>query len=284
VDASFRFRDEKNPLQEQFPERRDINNLNSEMFGVDFVGVKMGDISGNASQSNAQNSAELRSERALLPLQISGLPRELKAGEEYVIALSLPDLADLTGAQFSLAFDPRRMELSHLEYRSAGAESFGLNELARGTLRFSWVNHGKKDPQLVLLRARALQAGSSGDLFHLAARDIVPEAYGQNEKLYSLGVTQENSSVPVPARYELYPNMPNPFNQSTRISFQLPEACPIKLLISDLAGRVLQTITGDYPAGKHEVLLEKSALPQTGVLLYTLQAGDYRQTRKMVVY
>jgi hypothetical protein len=135
-----------------------------------------------------------------------------------------------------------------------------------------------------LLRARALQAGSSGDLFHLAARDIVPEAYGQNEKLYSLGVTQENSSVPVPARYELYPNMPNPFNQSTRISFQLPEACPIKLLISDLAGRVLQTITGDYPAGKHEVLLEKSALPQTGVLLYTLQAGDYRQTRKMVVY
>jgi hypothetical protein len=56
------------------------------------------------------------------------------------------------------------------------------------------------------------------------------------------------------------------------------------LLISDLSGRILKTFTQNYPVGHHQIVLEKSELNQTGVLMYTLKAGGFAKTMKMVVY
>jgi hypothetical protein len=137
---------------------------------------------------------------------------------------------------------------------------------------------------LATLEFRAKKSGSSSELFHLVERDLAPEAYtngGELEKIVLEGNLERESLKP---QFQLYPNSPNPFSQSTTIEFDLGEAGPASLQISDLSGRVLKSIRQEYPAGHQKIVIDKTDLNQVGVLLYTLQAGAYRKTMKMVVY
>jgi hypothetical protein len=283
IDASFRFKDNQNPLLEVFPELRSYNNLNSEMLGADFVGIKMGDVSGNAVQENLSAAPELRNQ-AERPLQIGALPSEIKVGEVYPIALNLPHASDLVGAQFSLQFDPEVLAFNQIEYQDAGMESFGLSDLERGLVRVSWINTGKKAGQLATLQFKAKKSVASGALFKLAERDLSPEGYTLRESIEKIVLEHSVNAENTPPQSQLYPNSPNPFSQSTTIEFDLSEAGPAALQISDLSGRILKSFTQTYPAGHHQIVLDKADLNQSGVLLYTLQAGMYRKTMKMVVY
>jgi hypothetical protein len=59
----------------------------------------------------------------------------------------------------------------------------------------------------------------------------------------------------VPATYVLHPNTPNPFNPTTRLSFDLPSAGRARLDIYDVRGRLVRTlIDGSLPAGPHGVV------------------------------
>jgi hypothetical protein len=283
IDASFRFKDNQNPLLEVFPELRSYNNLNSEMLGADFVGIKMGDVSGNAVQENLNAAPELR-DQAERPLQIDALPSEIKAGEVYTIALNLPNASDLVGAQFTLQFDPEILAFNQIEYQDAGMESFGLSDLERGLVRVSWINTGKKAGQLATLQFRAKKSLASSALFKLAERDLSPEGYTLRESIEKIVLEHSVNAENTPPQSQLYPNSPNPFSQSTTIEFDLSEAGPTILKISDLSGRILKSFTQTYPAGHHQIVLDKADLNQSGVLLYTLQAGMYQKTLKMVVY
>ena len=283
IDASFRFKDNNNPLAEIYPELRNYNNLNSEMLGADFVGIKMGDVSGNAARENLNAAPELR-DQAERPLQIGALPSEIKAGEVYTMALNLPNASDLMGAQFSLQFDPEILAFNQIEYQDAGMESFGLSELERGLVRVSWINTGKKAGHLATLQFRAKKSIAPSDLFKLAERDLSPEGYTLQENIEKIVLQHSVDAVTTLPQSQLYPNSPNPFSQSTTIEFDLNEAGPATLQISDLSGQILKSFTQTYPAGHHQIVIDKADLNQSGVLLYTLQAGMYRKTLKMVVY
>jgi hypothetical protein len=253
------------------------------MLGADFVGIKMGDVSGNAAKESFSAAPELRT-LAERPLQINTLPQEIKEGEVYTISLNLTDASDLAGAQFSLQFDPEILTFNHIEYQDAGMESFGLSDLERGLVRVSWINTAKKAGQLATLQFKAKQSVDSGSLFHLAERDLTPEGYTQEERVEKIVLQYGLDAGTMLAQSQLYPNFPNPFSQSTTIEFDLGEAGPAALQISDLSGRILKSITQIYPAGHHQIVIDKTDLNQSGVLLYTLQAGMYRKTLKMVVY
>jgi len=76
---------------------------------------------------------------------------------------------------------------------------------------------------------------------------------------------------------------PNPFNSSTRLSFDLPSAENVTLTLFDLAGRNVATLAqGNYTAGVHSVLFNAHDLA-SGTYFYRLQAGDFRDTRKMIL-
>ena len=88
----------------------------------------------------------------------------------------------------------------------------------------------------------------------------------------------------VAEQFELYQNTPNPVTEATLISFYLPEAGEATLTISDVSGRTLMLLRGDYAAGYHTLNLTKAQLKGvTGVLSYTLTAGEHTATKQMVV-
>ena len=87
----------------------------------------------------------------------------------------------------------------------------------------------------------------------------------------------------LPSVYSLEQNFPNPFNPSTKITFSLPENSFVSLRVSNLIGlEVKSLISGMMPAGIHEVVFDASEL-YSGVYFYTLKAGNFVQTRKMIL-
>ena len=78
-------------------------------------------------------------------------------------------------------------------------------------------------------------------------------------------------------------NFPNPFNPSTTIYYDIPKQSFVTLKIFDLLGREVTTLVdGDTKAGKHENIFNAKYLP-SGVYFYQLKAGEFIQTKKMIL-
>ena len=87
----------------------------------------------------------------------------------------------------------------------------------------------------------------------------------------------------IPNKFTLSQNYPNPFNPSTTIEFDLPKTTEVSLRIFNILGEKVATLISDrLSAGSYSYDWDASNLA-SGVYLYRLQAGDYVETRKMVL-
>ncbi len=95
--------------------------------------------------------------------------------------------------------------------------------------------------------------------------------------------TENSNQEHLPAEFRLEQNYPNPFNPSTTIGYILPHAAPVRLTVYDLLGReVANLVEGVQPAGHHQVVWDAGEL-KSGVYFYVLEAGEFRQIRKMIL-
>ena len=101
-------------------------------------------------------------------------------------------------------------------------------------------------------------------------------------------VTSVDNEPTQPTEFILEQNYPNPFNPSTVISYQLPVGSNVILKVYDILGNEIATLVDEYkPAGKYEIEFNSHSgnvrnLP-SGVYFYQLRAGEYVQTRKMIL-
>jgi hypothetical protein len=87
----------------------------------------------------------------------------------------------------------------------------------------------------------------------------------------------------VPGEYALLQNYPNPFNPTTGVRFQVPGVSDVKLVVYDLLGREVAVLVNEKKApGSYEVRFDASGMA-SGVYFYRLTAGDFVNTRKLVV-
>jgi len=81
----------------------------------------------------------------------------------------------------------------------------------------------------------------------------------------------------------LQQNYPNPFNPNTTIKYELPKSSVVKLSVYDMLGREISVLINDRrDAGVHEVKFDGSNLA-SGVYVYRLTAGDFVQSKKLVI-
>jgi hypothetical protein len=86
-----------------------------------------------------------------------------------------------------------------------------------------------------------------------------------------------------PSSNSLFQNYPNPFNPITTIEFDLPKSSELTLKIFNILGEEVATLlSASLLSGSHSVQWDASNLA-SAVYLYRLQAGDYVETRKMVL-
>ena len=87
----------------------------------------------------------------------------------------------------------------------------------------------------------------------------------------------------VPDQYSLSQNYPNPFNPQTTISYRLAQSGRVRIDVFNLIGERVATLDdGLQPAGEHTSVFDASQLT-SGIYFYTLTAGDFSQTGKMVL-
>jgi sugar lactone lactonase YvrE len=97
-----------------------------------------------------------------------------------------------------------------------------------------------------------------------------------------LDVKGENR-VEIPTKFALYQNYPNPLNPATKIKYTVPEESFVKISIHDVLGKEIATLVNERKlAGSYELEFNASNLT-SGVYFYTMKAGNFIETRKMVL-
>jgi len=101
----------------------------------------------------------------------------------------------------------------------------------------------------------------------------------------------ENAGVDhdaLPNKYVLYQNYPNPFNPVTTLRYNLPQDQMVTIAIYDMMGRTVRNLinrqeTAGYKAIQWDSANDAGVSVSAGLYLYRIQAGDFVQTRKMVL-
>lgn len=87
-----------------------------------------------------------------------------------------------------------------------------------------------------------------------------------------------------PIEFNLYQNYPNPFNPITTIKYDLPKDVKVTIKVYDLLGREIETIINNEfkTAGWYEINWNANKYA-SGVYIYRIEAGDFVQSKKMVL-
>jgi hypothetical protein len=87
----------------------------------------------------------------------------------------------------------------------------------------------------------------------------------------------------IPQQFELSQNYPNPFNARSTITYGLPADCHVKLEVFNTLGQRVNTIVDEFQQAGNKVVGWDANKVSSGIYLYTLTAGDYTETRRMIL-
>jgi len=118
--------------------------------------------------------------------------------------------------------------------------------------------------------------------------DLAVANYWSNDIsiLINLSITTGVDNSPetyLPGSYFLVHNYPNPFNASTVIDYQLPVDCYVKLEIYNLFGQKVATLVDSKQQAGYRSSVWDASAASSGIYFYKLTAGDYTETRRMML-
>ena len=93
----------------------------------------------------------------------------------------------------------------------------------------------------------------------------------------------EEFSGELPENFSLSQNFPNPFNPVTNIRYVLNQHTNVRLIIYDLKGREVKQLVNDFQGPGWKTVTWNASHVPSGMYFYRLTAGDFVQTRKMVL-
>jgi hypothetical protein len=202
---------------------------------------------------------------------------------------------DVVGLQFENSYDPKEVTLlkPELTPRTEGLQIFssaqdGIQKIGLVDLSGqNYITPGK--PPLIILKGKGSDASSikirEAVLVDREANKIPVKIVGEMNK------GEEGSEVKesfVPKDFSLLQNLPNPFNPQTEISYDLPNACHVKLSIYNLLGQRLRTLVDEYQTTGHKTVLwdskdDRGNRVASGIYFYQIQAGNFTDAKKMIL-
>ncbi len=174
-----------------------------------------------------------------------------------------------------IATDNMQVDSISIHYSENGGQSFDL------------IAGGEENDSLYVWVAPSIESDSC--LIRIVAYDsALRTGEDTSDSLFTIKVmTDIEEGVPV---YEtmLRQNYPNPFNPSTKIVFSLARSSRVSLSIYDVTGRLIRVLLDErWESGKHQITWDGRSADgrevSSGIYFYRLVAGDFVQTRKMVL-
>ena len=293
VPANYVFSDPENPWV--FPQSIEINNLQANV-NADFIGIKVGDVTGDADPSGFMPNIPTRDLQDNLSWRVSD-NQWAAPGELLEVKVKSDYFQDFASWQMALQFDASAVELVEvLTEESAlnlGSGNFGTYSAEKGELRALWSNSTGKnislaeDDYVFTLVFRSLtHEGKISDYIWLEDAIIPARAYNQDfqlsgvelefveEEVVSVNDTQVDG-------FRLLQNRPNPFSHTTVIGFEIPQSASIVLQITDISGKLVESIEKDATTGYNEIRLDAD-LP-SGMYFYELITPYGSLVSRMIV-
>ena len=129
------------------------------------------------------------------------------------------------------------------------------------------LSTGDFNTGIAVVRNTTLDGGSTSSMFVLSTE---PLDVSENENT-------------MPSQYSLQQNYPNPFNPTTKINYAIPQPEFVSLRVYDVLGKEIATLVNEEKnSGNYQVDFTGYGL-SSGIYYYTLKAGNYSETRKLVL-
>ena len=137
-------------------------------------------------------------------------------------------------------------------------------------------------------RPYSIVVDNSGNVYVTGISEASYTSNGSVTIKYSQPPTDiDKSNYNLPEKFSLNQNYPNPFNPSTSIQYQISSISQVTLKVYDVLGNEIATLVNEEKqAGSYEVEFNTASSiknPASGIYFYRLQAGNFVETRKMIL-
>ncbi len=282
ADSDYSFIDPSNPFNESFPESYMIYDIADGVY-KNFIGMKIGDV--NASiEMNGKSLATVRS----TPSGLAIADRLVSIDELANVPITLSEETVVAGGQISIQVDKSidildvNSSLVNIDpsmYRIYEDGDFNILTLVLLPQSDVAVEGGSVMLDLVL------QANESTLLSEAIAlnTNFKNELYTGDLEAKELRLEFRDLENDLRSDDILLQNTPNPWKDKTVIAFVLDREQKATINVYSVTGALLETLSGDYPAGRNEVELKAANLDHSGVLYYELVTDDARISKRMIL-
>lgn len=194
----------------------------------------------------------------ILPVEINGFDAVAGDGE---VTLNWSTMSES---------DLREFRITRSENRDFGYYGLAAIEATNNATgnNYTFVDNDVTNGKTYYYKLHVEDVNGNVSVYNIDGQSVVAEATPQ--------------SGAVALNYELAQNYPNPFNAQTSFNFSLPVAGNVSLKVYDMLGREVATVVnGTMAAGVHTVNWSAEGLA-TGVYMYTLTAGEFTASQKML--
>ncbi|MBN1326562.1 MAG: T9SS type A sorting domain-containing protein [Candidatus Cloacimonetes bacterium] len=274
-----------------FDTTRVYQPLFNDMENQDFIGIRLGDVTGNWSpDSEAISKNTIINERQETSASLPEI--EASYNESITVPLTVNDLEDLEGMDITITFDETVAIATgaSIEEGILADENYGFQVNSGNPGQLILVFYANQDlfsGSGIVAYLNFLITGNSGDFTELAFTEFyVNETdYLENTSNGSISITTSSPPAELPCAnaFGLIRNYPNPFNPETTITYSLNQEGWTELTVFNLKGEVIDNlIREDKSAGIYQITW--NALNQSsGIYLVQLKNNGRKDIQKIIL-
>lgn len=287
VNSDYTFSNPLNPFS--YEDYRSYSSA-SDQTQQDFIAVKLGDVNDTWDNTVAKTNAVGDVYFMMDDVTAS-------ANDVITVPVKVKDFNLVTGYQFTVSWDPTVLEFQTVNNTSLSSY-FGTQNTANGKLSVQWNDNSTS----------AISLADNADLFNLQFKVIgnngmssnieinsdvtLSEAYNQNFDVLNIQNTAAIVQVDLSTEIANIPNnngyslcvYPNPLNESSSITFSLPENDFVQLAVYNLMGQKIADFSGSYAEGINHINMPANKIANfNGCYLLQFATSSYNQTEKLII-
>ena len=268
----------------------DLPFVQTDLLENDFIAIKTGDVTNDAITN--LNNKNLTTTRSLPTIDFTFEDRYVEEGELVEVTIKAREAMDLLGYQLSMELNGLAFESITGASLNIGKDNLGLIDAELITMSYHQSKAVRlvKDIKLFTLNFIAEASGKLSDRLHFTSRLTANEAYlsGVYAQKIDSPTTHEvvlrpENDLDVEFTNILYQNEPNPFHKTTVIGFNLAQDSEVTLTIMNATGVAIASFELDGNKGYNAFELDAEWIGKTGLYYYKVEAGEFVDTRKMIV-
>jgi hypothetical protein len=256
--------------------------LDKTMTEQNFIGIKIGDVSGNA-RANSLSTSKVRSAKTI-SLVMEAPIIDVRGEAEILIKSTVP--IDLQAIQFALNLN----KVNAVSITSGELEIDSLNYYVfpdKRRVSFIWhdtkgigISINQASNHLFTIKIIGTSRVMPQDLMAISLDGLKAMAYDREGEEYAINWILEGVKD---LKFEIFQNAPNPFALSTKIPFTIPQSGLTTFTIFDLMGNTVHQENDFFPKGYNEIIFRPTTEMPEGLYYYQIESGDEVATSKMIL-